>query len=82
MGAIISLGNQAVPFTASALVECAFQFPTMVSQNLQIISSLAQFPPSRERDNALRLLSNHPSSIIAKRAIDMLVDPIETERDK
>lgn len=75
MRAIISLGNQADPHTASALVECAYRFPTMVPQNLQILASLLQFPSSRERDIAFNLLSNHPSGMIAKRAIEMLDDP-------
>lgn len=75
MGAIISLGNQADPHTATALVECAYRFPTMVPQNLQILASLLQFPSSPERDIAFNLLSKHPSRMIAKRAIEMLDDP-------
>ncbi len=73
MGAIITLGNRADPETASALVECAYRFPEMVPQNLQIIESLMQFHDARERENALEKLSRHPSHPVAERAREALV---------
>lgn len=75
MGAIITLGNRADPETAEALVECAYRFPALVPQNLQIIESLLQLPDSRERKNALEKLSRHPSHPVAERAGDALVRP-------
>ena len=79
MGSIITLGNQADPHTAASLAECAYRYPTMVPQNLQIIASLLQFPASRERDEGFRLLSQHPSKVIAKQARKIFEAP-EYER--
>lgn len=72
MGAIITLGNRADPEAAEALVECAYRFPALVPQNMQIVESLVQLPDSRERKNALETLSRHPSHPVAERAREVL----------
>ena len=68
MGAIITLGNRADLKTASALVKCAYRFPALVPQNLQIIESLMQLPDSSARKSALEALSHHPSHPVGERA--------------
>ena len=75
MGAIITLGNRADPGTAPALAECAYRFPGLVPQNLQIIESLMLLPDSHERKSALEKLSRHPSHPVAERARDALGGP-------
>lgn len=75
MGTIITLGNQADPQTAAAMVECAYRFPTMMTQNLEIIRALQRFPVCLERDIALELIGQHPSQPVAQRARDLLADP-------
>ena len=75
MGAIITLGNRADPRSAEALVECAYRFPGLVPQNLQIIECLMQLPNSRERKIALEKLGRHPSHPVAERAREALVRP-------
>lgn len=68
MGAIITLGNRADPETASALIECAYRFPGLVPQNLQIIESLLQLAEPSVRYEALEKLIDHPSHPVAERA--------------
>lgn len=49
MGSIISLGNRQDETTAVALAKCAHFFPMQITQNLQILSCIADFPQSAQR---------------------------------
>lgn len=68
MGSIIALGKRKVPTTAVPLAQCAVNFPTQITQNIQIIECLKDFPHSHERSQALHLLCQHRSKPIAKQA--------------
>lgn len=64
MGAIISLGKRKDIEAALPLAECALRWPTDVVQGLEIVQSIALFPSSREREEALNRLLSHPAHAI------------------
>jgi hypothetical protein len=68
MGAIITLGNRRDVAAALPLATCAFAHPTDVVQNLEIVKSIQQLPPSPQRQQALALLEQHPAQTVRRMA--------------
>lgn len=72
MGAIITLGNIASSASAIPLAQCALTYPKDMVQNIQILNALNKTVPSNEKNAALKLLENHPSAYIQRKARSLL----------
>lgn len=65
---IKNLGNQPNSKAAIPLAECALAHPDDIWQGCEIIKTLRKFPPSNEKETALKMLLNHPIKIIQEAA--------------
>jgi hypothetical protein len=66
MGAIISLGKLKEVKAAIPLAKCAFTHPIDIVQGLEITCALKQMDFEREVEQALEMLSKHPSPAIRR----------------
>jgi HEAT repeat protein len=68
MGAIITLGNIGSSDSAVPLAKCALFYPNDMVQNLAILYALRKISLSSEKNEAFKLLQNHPSAYIRQKA--------------
>jgi HEAT repeat protein len=72
MAAIIALGKRRDAAAAEPLARCAQRHPADVVEGLEIVRSVANLTPGRERSRALRRLRRYPARAVRREAARLL----------